>query len=236
MSRIVKEPHTPEKSSYVDSAFWDIDKSIGRAYRIGYPVYCSSTHLVSVRVIPKHLQERLTSLACKDAASKTPPLINGNFSIGQNKWGAMSFFTYHDSDSIMSGTQVFKSREIWMFANEIMWQRDADDKNDAAWFIGHYTIMKYLPEAIGNAVQLAGQIIEGEASVKLTASSLIGVHVLTGQSAKPQMVEITEPSISIDCPLNDQLSPDDLAFDFARRIYEEAGVPLNERVRSGQLN
>ncbi len=233
--------HEPEGSSFIASAFWKKDEPLGESYRDQKPLYCQSDHLVSVRIVPKYQQSRLTQAESLDAVRGTPPLLRGEgYSPTANRWGGLSYNTYHDSffedaESIMSGTQVFKSREIWMFSAELIYQKtDQNDVDLSKWFTHYDTIMRYLPDAISNGIELAKRIIEGEFDIHLTGATFDGVYVYSGEMARPKRHSVSESMIEISRQYGTDFDATGFAFDFANKIYSEAGISIPRRVAAGR--
>lgn len=228
--------HEPTPTSYIETAFWRQRAPIGKRHQKEEPLYCESTHLISVRVIPAHAQEKLTQLQCRDVVKNCPPLLyEDGYSSSVNEWGALTYCLYHETTSILSGTQILKNREIWMFAREIIYQVKDDGPDNARWFTTHYLLMKYLPDAISNAISLSGEFISGPAELRVTAADLSGVSVKSGESHRPRNNEISEKVIEIRRDINSSLDANDLAFDFAQKIYAEAGVHLDARMSGGRI-
>lgn len=233
--------HKPEQSSYVASAFWGRNEPLGESYRDKKPLFCQNNHLVSLRLVPKNQQLRLTQAECLDAVRNTPPLLAGQgYSPTTNKWGSLSYNTYDksifkDAETIISGTQLFKSREIWMFSAELIHQKtDKDDVDLAKWFTHYDTIMRYLPNAISNGADLAERIIEGDFEIRLTAATLDGVHVYSGELTRPERHAISEPLIDMSLDFSKDLDPTAFAYEFAEKIYAEAGISIPRRVAAGR--
>lgn len=228
--------HEPTPASYIETAYWRQRAPIGKRHQKEEPLYCESTRLISVRVIPAHAQEKLTQLQCRDIVKNCPPLLyDDGYSSSVNERGALTYCLYHETTSILSGTQILKNREIWMFAREIIYQVKDDGPDNARWFTGHYRLMKYLPDAISNAISLSGEFISGPTELRVTAADLSGVSVNSGESHRPHNNEISEKVIEIRRDINSSLDPNDLAFEFAQKIYAEAGVHLDARMSGSRI-
>lgn len=232
------ELHSPEVSTFVKTAFWGQHEPIAEAHTDQKPLYCESTHLVSIRLIPEKLQSRMTAVDCKAAIRNClPPLFTeGSYSISANKWGAMTHMEYRESQTIMSGFQLFKSREIWLFANEFIWLNKSDDADRGKCFIHDDTIMEYLPEAIDSAISLGKRLINGKSQLVLTAANLSDVYVKSGEYMAAKNNKIHEPVVELRFDTNQLKDSNDVAFEFAKQIYAEAGVPLRNRMPTNRYS
>lgn len=227
----LQRPHTPVQSTFVGTAFWTKNEPIGREYRGTRSLYCETDRLVSMRFIPDFKQDELSTLDCQNAVENFGPPLGGSFSTSTNEWGAMSYCVARGSQSVLDGVQVFRSREVWMFASDIIWQSRADDADNGEYFVSHDTIMKYLPNAIGNGIALAERLFSNGGRIVLTAASLKGVNVHTGKMSMPDKSQIMVNRASVEALITDNVEPNALAFEFAKKIYAEAGVSLEPRIR-----
>lgn len=236
LPQTVVTKHKPTPSSYVETAFWPQHSPIAKRHQQDEPLYCESARLVSVRVIPEYTQENLNQLQCREAVRNYPPLLyEDEYSSSVNQWGALTYCRYHETTSILSGTQFLKNREIWMFAREIIFQIKDDGPDNARWFIGHYRLMKYLPDAISNAIDLGGKVITGPMELRVTVSDLSDVSVKSDESYRPRNNEVSEKMIEVRHPISSSLDPSDIAFTFAQNIYAEAGVNLDPIISGNRL-
>lgn len=217
--------HVPESSSYIASAFWNKSETIIRNYLDNGELLCDSTHLISIRVIPQSNQSELTRADCRNKISNFAPLLRQNgYTTGTNKWGALSYNVIDDTNSMFSGAQLFKSGELWMFAVGLIGKK----ADKSYWETNHETLMRYLPEALERAISFGDELIEGEASLHLTASDMSDVYIesLNGLDAEKcifqETVELTKNiSPDIDAKLT--------AFEFTQKIYAEAGATIPNR-------
>ncbi|MDD7971410.1 hypothetical protein PUT78_09860 [Roseinatronobacter sp. HJB301] len=219
--------HEPTSSSFVETAFWPQNAPIAKIYQQDEPMFCESSRLVSIRVIPAHAQDKLTQLQCRNMVKNCPPLLyEDSYSSSVNEWGALTYCKYEGTTSILSGTQILKNREIWMFARGIIFQVTDNGPDNARWFTNDHRLMRYIPDAIENAINLCSELIVGSAEIRLTAADLSGVAVKSGERFHPRNHEISEKVIEIRREIDSSLAPNELAFEFAQKVYAEAGVNL----------
>ncbi|TNE64880.1 MAG: hypothetical protein EP336_13815 [Rhodobacteraceae bacterium] len=223
-----------QESSFVPTAFWEFDKPLVENMRTGTPYYCQTKRLISVRILPHTSQTPLSILECQERVRNLPPFYVGSYDFNANRWGAVSFTYEHNSHYVIGAAQIFKSREIWSFSTDIIWQSRRGDADLADWFVSHEEIMKYLPDAIENAISTAQEIIAGDFDLLLTAADLDKVFVKTGLVGRAEKKQIFENSVEFRTQVGTVYDSQKIAFEFAKKIYAAAGVDLPNRIPSGR--
>ena len=220
--------HEPTQPSYVETAFWTKGSTLGKRHRTEESVFCHSSRLMSIRVIPEMYQEPLSQLQCREGLDRFPPMLDyGGSSLIGNNWGALSYYLDHQSTSIISGTQLLKNCEVWMFTTDLFSQRNADDADPAKWFLTNQMLMLHLPLAIENALELSKKVSKGPSQLRVTASSLSDVSVVITDRFGRRTSEISEITVEIRRPVKPSLDAGSVAFEFTEKIYAEAGVKLH---------
>lgn len=69
--------HEEEKSTHVESAFWQRGQPIAKDVSLRRDLFCDAERLIAVRVIPKDAQERLDRRSCLDALDGHGPYRQG---------------------------------------------------------------------------------------------------------------------------------------------------------------
>lgn len=82
-----------------------------------------------------------------------------------------------------------------------------------------------------NGVALARKLFPDGGRIVLTAANLKGVNIKTGEFSRQDKSQIMVQDAVVEVLIADTVEPNTLAFEFARKIYAEAGVELNSRIR-----
>jgi len=109
--------HAEIKSKDRRGAFWNNNQPIVQESRANgpNPRYCTAGGLIYFRCIPHIELPELSSKETYDATASLQPLFSRQgYSRERNEWGAISYYS-NDEGQLISGTQVFKNREIWAF-------------------------------------------------------------------------------------------------------------------------
>ena len=94
--------------------------------------------------------------------------------------------------------------------------------------------MRYLPDAISNGIDLAKRIIEGEFEIRIIGATFDGVHVYSGEMARPKRHPVSESLIELSRQYESEFDSTGFAFDFAKKIYSESGISVPRRVAAGR--
>jgi len=220
---------TPTDYTFCDSAYWIRGEPIVEGDSARQTFRCDSDKLIAVRIIPKSKQLALNRAECDALIRKSAPMINsGGIYHRTNKWGAIAFDTTHQSNDIVSATQLFREREIWCFTEELIYFRKSEEDEivEDGWLLGEYALMKYLPDGVATALELARNVGLSEFNGQIIASDLSGVSVPPLDRFRDERKPFYDPSIIYEFDNRNTLSAQDLAYEFTRKVYGEAGISL----------
>ncbi len=215
----------PAKPTFVPSAFWQRQEPL--CTRVTKQFVCSEELLVSLRILPKSAQERLTRSECKERVSDLGPFgrTDGHYN-DVNSWGGISFGVNFGTRDICSATQLFESREIWCFDDGFFEQIQTHEGLERVLFVPA-RLSDELPRNIQKVVQSAKSLIIGPMDLQLTASSLKGCHLRVGDSYFYEDKPFFDDSVTSTIVDPVSVTPRQMTRMFINALYNAAGQTPN---------